>query len=254
MPGVAGALVNAANSKPVAALLGPLAKAYGDYWGELAEERLARKRERRRQNTYEMIERVLEAEQFSKPADDQTEEDEQLQFDWTTGAEKVDPHRQPELAALWQGLLGRILRKEDDTAEMISVLKQLTAADARLLLIMPKGLHRPEEGLNHRYEKLENLDLVSRFSPINLKRRNTVINIFSAALFVVSFYGLLIVAKELAPSAFNYNLQVIVPIGLICVIMMANIPALLRIGSFQLTPLGLVLRASGKKYIEAGSE
>src|ERR1700741_3003205 len=242
LPGVTGALVNAANSKLATSLLGRMFNAYGDYWGELAEERVAKKREKRRQNAYAMVERVAEIEGEPQSFENATEEEEQLQFEWTIGAEKVDPKEQPELAELWQGLLGRIFRRQHDTAEIVSTLSQLNSSDAQLLLNMPNLPHYPEPYSSIRYQKLERLSIVHHIS------WNSVLS----PRFLMAAVGI-IVAMPLATSAAYFYLRVLpealrefFPYSGILIVMVMSIPVVRHVGTYCLTQLGDDLRRSGE--------
>ena len=69
----------------------------------------------------------------------------------------------PEIAALWQSLLGAIYQKETEAKEWLEVIKQLNESDARLLLRIPQNF-APAVRERARATKLVSLGLLESFS------------------------------------------------------------------------------------------
>lgn len=130
---VVGTAVAVANSKPISALLTPTFAAIGNDWGQQTQERIDRRNAKRRENLLGHVDAVRRLKPELEVDDPPTESAERFAQEWGEGAQSVDPQREADLAALWQGLLGSIY-DGDDVELQIVTLKKMTSTDARMLL------------------------------------------------------------------------------------------------------------------------
>ncbi|PLR21917.1 hypothetical protein SGCZBJ_20335 [Caulobacter zeae] len=127
-------------------LLGPVFKAYGNAWGEDAEERIRRRRakavERAEQHMI-VAARVGPGRSYDDLADE-PEMDE-----WAAGASQVDEAVDPELASFWRAALVAIRSGDGARARLLAMVKRLEPDDAIFLamarrrariIIAPKAL------------------------------------------------------------------------------------------------------------------
>jgi hypothetical protein len=169
IPGAIGAAAKVANSGPGRALLVPAAKVFGEYWGERATETVMRWKQKREENVRAHAEKVRKEYGSAVPREP-TEKQFKLVNDWVESAQEIDPE-DPEIAALWQGLLGAIYKKDPDTTEWLSILKQLDEGDAKLILNID-GRYVPDSGPDERRaEKLAHLGVLETFSLSRFLRR-----------------------------------------------------------------------------------
>ncbi|WP_274427300.1 hypothetical protein [Chelativorans sp. YIM 93263] len=168
LPSTAGALVGAANSKPFTALFGPAFDVLGVYWGERMQEWVNSKRAK---NINAHVEKVKTVEHIDGEAKEPTERQAAAMLDWAEEAQKVDPERENDLAALWQGILGRIY-KDDETEELVALLKQMNRSDARVLLDLPSSWFPREELDPIRAERFQRLGLIFAYDWRQATRRS----------------------------------------------------------------------------------
>lgn len=255
LPGTAGVLVNVANSKPFTALFGPAFGKLGDYWGERMEHWVETKRAK---NIDAHIKKVNSVENAGGELKEPTERQAEAMLEWAGEAQKVDPEREDDLAALWQGILGRIYRDED-TEYLVSILKQMNRGDAKALLEMPKGWFRREDLDPVRVEKFQRLGVLASFN-----WRQAIPSTLPLALMVVlisvtiayAFPALLTVREgEAGPTSAEKLLAAMsVPLAFIPIFVLATVffgPIVRRLSSVRLSQLGLQLRDSGSRFYKA---
>ncbi len=112
------------------ALLLPMAKAYGDHWGQQAQQRIAEAIEAKKlKNLSAHIEAV---EERAGPEADPDPDPEML-LAWMEGAARVDPHDE-ELAAAWRGVFDAIAAGDVYRTRMLAAARSLTPDEAHAFL------------------------------------------------------------------------------------------------------------------------
>lgn len=251
IPTIGGAIVSAANSKPVSALLGPSAKALGDYWGVITQECIEAWKAKRLANRRTHIARVVEVE--GRPKAKPTEEQAKFSFEWGENAETADPKLEPELSALWQGLLGDIYKQKPDVEELIEALKKFSNIEARLLLEISDGWFRPV-GNSQLYERLKSAGVVRDYSPVvDGLQRNGFLYVAFPIVFLSSLLLLIGIVQPqfggLASGTVSrlFNGSTISGMGIL-VIGTVFLSFFTRIGMMRLTQRGMRLKESGMRY------
>jgi hypothetical protein len=254
IPGTVGALVNATNSKPFTALLGPTFTALGSYWGELTEEKVAGWREKRVKNAQEHVRRVREKIKVLPPPSD--EKTARLTAEWEIGAETVDPN-EVELSALWEGLLGRVISGDDSVTEMMSALSRLTQNDAKVLLNLSTITNSNSSAIffKERREivdrisisKLEKLGLIKKFSYSDVFSNKFI---YITIIVPIIIFANLAIVSDLSKVSDLFKYSSINPIGIL--IGMVSLAVLyffvVATGAYRPTPLGEQLIVSGRRF------
>jgi len=112
-------------------LFGPMAKAYGDHWGDVTKERLEAKRaEKRKKNARSHME-ALPALPLNRTYED-IFTDPQFE-EWASGAADVDPELDPELADFWRAALAAIAQGYPARLRLLRLVKTLAPDDAVFL-------------------------------------------------------------------------------------------------------------------------
>lgn len=112
-------------------LLGPLFDAYGQHWGEEAEERLKKRREERRVRN---IERHIVKVANTKPRRSFDEVAEDIAFDdWLEGASLVNEEVDPDLADFWRAALASIAEGDASRVRLLRIVKSFAPDDAVFL-------------------------------------------------------------------------------------------------------------------------
>ena len=111
-------------------LLGPVFKAYGNAWGEDAEERIRRRREKAVQRAEQhMI--VAARVGPGRSYDDLFDEPEM--DEWAAGASQVDETVDPELASFWRAALVALRSGDAARVRLLAMVKRLEPDDAIFL-------------------------------------------------------------------------------------------------------------------------
>lgn len=136
-------------------LFGPIATAYGNHWGELAEAKLQQRRnEKRARNAHSHIQAVAMMDMrrpFEEVSDEPT-------FDeWLAGASAVDASLDPQLADFWRAALVALTNGEGSRVRLLRIVESLGPDDA---VYLAAGRVRGETFLpardlveEHRYER-----------------------------------------------------------------------------------------------------
>lgn len=260
IPGVAGAVAAAANSKPGTALLTPSATALGAYLGERTEEWIARRKAKRAKNLRVHRDRVLKIDPPDLDQDGPTERQFEQAENWAAEAEAVDPERDAELSALWEGLLSSIYRDEDDIAEMMAAVRAMDRRDATVLLKLEHYWTKPHDrSESSSLARLEKTGVVERYSALEVASSVRLQSLVVALVFVAAFGFLLpgIVGRVGLESAAFFEEQVrqmqslLWAMALGCAAVLAF--AYTRFwGSFRLSPLGERLQRSALRFLGSG--
>lgn len=250
LPGAVGALVQVGNSQPFRDLFGPTAKALGEYWGEVTEEKIQRWRQKKTDNIRRHVSAVME-----ETGDEVVEFDEQravLQSAWMEQAENVDPEKDEELASLWQGLLHNIMSGGQDSHLMIETLKSLNSREAQVIL--NHGRRRiPASRDTIIYRGLESKGLMIKFGMFEGYRMNSFIYlpfVVAATMLVMTFltYFYPEVRSE-SINIFGQDTSRIILVSLISVFLVSIGYLWIHSLRYYLTPVGARLRYYGLKYL-----
>ncbi|WP_413711755.1 hypothetical protein [Rhizobium sp. Rhizsp82] len=242
------------------ALLLPASKVLGDFMGKRTQEWVDGLDERRAKNVEAHYAKMKTIEHIDPPKNGPTERQFTALVEWTAEAQTVDPEAEPELAALWQSLLGDIYRNDPYADELASILKNMTRADARMFL----------NGRYHRkpfilFREMDRNDIgppyIERFKQWGLISRRMAVERITLIL-AVSFVGgtsgllasrapyfkaLLFPSSESASGLWTWSLAVTIA-SLLAIFMSTFI---MDIARMELTPLGRRLYYSGRRYLDA---
>jgi hypothetical protein len=247
IPGLAGAAVAVANSKPFTSLFGPSAKALGEYWGEITEAKVEGWRRKRVENTAAHVERVMALDgEHSAPY---TEERARLQDEWRESAEKIDPEHEPEIAALWEGLLSSIMRGDAYAGDMLAALQALRASDAWLLMRLSQ-LSTPTYSQEAAYTRLYSAGLIGKF-----KVSTYPYNIFFSVAIFAAFTGVIAasVQKVFEIDIFKYtgkHVGILAIAAFLLVGMGMFSTMIYSLTKYRLTRLGQRLKNNGQRYMD----
>ncbi|WP_156913562.1 hypothetical protein [Mesorhizobium sp. WSM3224] len=254
LPGVAGALVNVANSKPFTALLGPAFGVLGDYWGERMKQWVDAKRAK---NVAEHVEKVKTIEHIATEIIEPTERQAAAMLDWAEEAQKIDPEREDDLAALWQGILGRIYNDED-TEELVATLKQMNRGDAKALLEMSTEWF-PGETLDPirsaRFQRLGLLVLFDWRPEVRDRLPSSILFVVAAVMagFVIPPFLTVQIGEGGASGMSRLIAALSVPLAVTLALASAMAffgPIMRRISNVRLSRLGQQLLESGSRYYQ----
>jgi hypothetical protein len=248
-----GSAVAVGNSKPFSALLGPAFGHLGDFLGKRTKEWVDGVEARRAKNTHFHVNKVKTIEHIPEEVQVATERQAVALIEWAEEAQKVDPEKEDDLSALWQGILGGIFRNEPDSEEMIAVLKQMKRSEARALLELQSTawFHR-EEIDPARVVHFEQLGLLTRYAWYEVHRQDLKFLLTAASIFL-SFAFLLPALAIINPiwrtdaktseaiAFFGYLAS-----GTMLIFGVMRIAQIF--GKLKLTHLGRRLRESGLKY------
>lgn len=246
IPGALGAVVAVTKSEPVKALLGPAMTVFGQYYGERAEEIVARWRQKRQKNLDHHRERVIEVE-GPPPSGDPSEQQTVLAAEWVERAQAIDPEDK-ELAAVWEALLGKIYHKLGDAEEMITAVRKLDPQDAQLLFHVEGKWRRRIPDYANRYEKLVSIGLIERNQGAQIVSVGSLVFILFLYFLVQSFNSILfkvLVGIGLAELA-DY---VLLPVLVLLAILLYYFRFIKQIGKFRLTEFGKRVQTSARPYI-----
>jgi hypothetical protein len=254
LPTVGNAIAKAVNSGPGKTLLTPAAKAFGDYLGWRAKEITDRWKKQREKNLETHADKVRERE-GTPVLREPTEKQVILVSEWIERAQEVDPD-DPEIAALWQSLLGAIYRKETNAKEWLEVIKQLNESDARLLLCIPQDFEPRNSREHGQATKLESLGLLEGF---HLSRvvRWVIPNLLVLVIAIVVIVVFSSMPEQLVERYFGGTWLLAKPIviGITILFSALNVIGLARnylrhINQYSITDLGRDIRRSARRYLE----
>ncbi len=177
-----------------------------------------------------------------------------LLLNWAEGAEQVGPDEDPELATLWQALLGSIYRNDSGSREWLSIIKKLDEKDARLLINNPRIFVSSRFQKTGQMQRLTGLGLYEGFDPVAFMRRMSPLALMATMwvliLFSVGPIGVALFPKSEAHLVPFAMFQI--PLSLLIVLFSASyiVGVLMReINKFTLTETGREIRLSALRYI-----
>jgi hypothetical protein len=133
LPGIAGAIEAAANSKPVSALLTPAAEVFGQHFRQLAVEWVDRRNAKRRIRLRQHF-AVVESVKALPAPENLSDEQMEFAFNWADSAQDIDPDIDPDTAAIWRALLASIFSGSSQTKAIRNAISRLESQDAAFLL------------------------------------------------------------------------------------------------------------------------
>jgi hypothetical protein len=252
LPTITGAAAAVAKSGPVRDLFSPAAKVFGKYWGHRASEITARWHQQQEENLRDHQRRVEEVigppkqRPVSKKQIDEINE-------WTERAEDV-PLDDKESAALWQSLLAEIYSKSQDVQERLTMIKQLTPSDAKLLLNAEfRDIFQSAEN-RQQLDHLVQLGILSKNSILDINRRRVgsttvlvlYLTIFVAVAFVANDLGEVFALRPSMTSLIKAS-------AIVCVsfLLAFSLSVILRdIGRYTFTTIGHSIRDSALRFYE----
>lgn len=165
-------------------LFGPTAKAYGDHWGQLSEQRLKRKRARKQKNILAHLEVVSKANgdaDFSDISDSDAFEE------WLSGADEISDEEDPELAAFWRAALQGLKDGGPLRLSLLRVVKSIDPSDAAILAsgkVINSRFYRQDQTSGFR-QRMSELDVFQEVR--NLNKDDIALPIFSLGLVYVLY-------------------------------------------------------------------
>jgi hypothetical protein len=267
LPPIGSAVAKVANSAPGKALLLPATKVWGEYFGWLSTEVTEGWKKQREERLKMHAEKVRKKEGIENPRDP-TEKQVILVNEWIERAQEVDPN-DPEIAALWQSLLGAIYRKETTVKEQFEVIKQLNESDARLLLRMPEEFEPENSREQGQAVKFESLGLLEGFHWTRALKRllgdaptkeaslvgafYSAIRLLSLLTFTFLVSAVFIVPDQVAKmlgSQWSWLIRPTLGVALFMSAVSLGLFLLHWIGLYRITGLGRVIRNSALLYLE----
>ncbi|ARP65496.1 hypothetical protein A9K65_020570 [Mesorhizobium sp. WSM1497] len=253
--GALGAVTSVVNTKPFTALLTPAATSLGNYWGEQTDEWVARRKAKKTRNLIHHRDRVLRLDPPDLDSDGPTERQFEYAEEWAEGAEKIEPERDKELSALWEGLLSEIYRDGDDIQEMMQALKAMERRDAILLLNTGSGWAIPRhQAEQHGLERLARIGVVERYSALRRAGQTRVQSLAILGIFAVAIGFLLPNLLGFLPMSETGKAELLryQTILFSCVAVCTAVLAFTYTrfwGSFRLTTLGDRLKMSAQRFL-----
>lgn len=248
--GMIGTALAVGDSKPFTALLGPAFTHLGNYLGKRTQDWVDGLEERRAKNTRIHVEKVKTVEHIPDEGQDPTERQAHLLIDWVAQAQKVDPEKEDDLAALWQGILSGIYRNEADTEELITILNQMNRTDARALLDLGSERWLSRNALDGtRVVHFERLGILARYGWVDAS--NELSRLPAAIMMTMTFAFVMHAWAALDNNSRPGLTEALAPLGYAAfgsVLIFAAMLITRRAGTFRLTNLGRKLRKSGLNY------
>ncbi len=254
MPSVGKALEKASNTGPGKALLLPGAKALGDYFGWRINEMTERWRKQHEENLKAHAEKVRETDGDALQREP-TEKQLNLINEWVERAQEVDPE-DPEIAALWQSVLGAIYRKNVSAKEWLDVIKQLNENDARLLLRVQRHFEPQNARERAQAAKLEGLGILEGFEAARFVRYRLPL------IFMLIFVPIAVIGYSALPLEELFvgrGALVLRPMLVIGTVMMATMMVMImglsylqQMGRYTMTEMGLAIQHSALRYLGKG--
>jgi hypothetical protein len=237
-----------ADSKVMTLLLGRVAQAVGDYWGEKVEDYFKKLRDQSREkNVKDHVSKVVEV---TGAHADQFQEIQVVRLEkWVKVAADI-PVEDVERSAIIEAVLENIVSKVEDASEFQEVSEKLTSGTARLLLNAPAEQSiLPKEADERGFEQLKSLGLAGM--PGQSQRLNNV-----GAWLVGTIVGLILLFSIIArygPSLFPRFFPSFLAIQFVAE---AVVISALIVGfgiafiskRYQLTQLGKSLQRSAKRF------
>lgn len=246
LPGLVGTATNAVNSHVGRALFLRSAQAWGDYWGERSEAAAAARRAKLLQNTVSHVEAVRAKTSGGKAAPD-TERRALRQDRWLEFAETINPAEDPELSALWRGILEEIMRGGHDSDRFMEALSHIRPSDAKILLEWRRIIF-PGGDIDRDMERLMEAGIVYRQPLLNSKVLTyAIIYLASYSLMLMCMFILDDFVTSMIPKASAFQQTTVLVIGPLLI--MGSLAFLYRFNTgYQLTDFGWRLREVGKRY------
>ncbi|WP_125461709.1 MULTISPECIES: hypothetical protein [Rhodomicrobium] len=254
LPTIGNAVAKAANSGPVKALLTPAAKAFGDYLGWRINDITEGWKKQREKNLEAHAAKVQEKD-GAPVLREPTEKQLILISEWIERAQEVDPD-DPEIAALWQSLLGAIYKKQASANEWLDIIKQLNEADARFLMRISRAFEAENSREKVQANKLASLGLLQGFDLSRAGQRLSgealvyVASVLFVIVFSVNAPSRLLIGSGLEAEAFKALIMGSgVTLAVVGLALMVR-SFLRELNRYSVTDLGRDIQQSALRYLD----